>query len=164
MKPIVYVETSVISYLTSRPSGDVVVTAYQQVTREWWRNAPDRFELVASELVIAEAGAGDTDAAGARLAVLEGFPLLDATEDAAYLTRKLLNQGAVHETAAEDAAHIAIAVTNGTHYIVTWNFRHIANASMRSRIERVCRESGYEPPIICTPSELMEIDYEDTSG
>lgn len=163
MNPTAYIETSVISYLTSRPSRDVVITAHQQVTREWWSNARDRFDLVASELVIAEASVGDEDAARARLAALEAVTLLDATEDAANLTQKLLNQGAVPHTATEDAAHIAIAVTNGVHYLVTWNFRHIANAAMRSQIERVCRQSGYEPPIICTPNELMESNHEDAT-
>ena len=45
----------------------------------------------------------------------------------------------------DDAAHIAIAVTNGVDFLVTWNFRHIANATMRVRIEQVCRQAGYEP-------------------
>ena len=133
--------------------------AYQEVTRQWWRAAPGRFVLYASGLVVAEAGAGDTDAARARLAVLETIPLLDATQEAATLARKLLDLGAVPREAADDAAHIAVAVTNGVDYLVTWNFRHIANATMRSRIEHVCRRSGYEPPVICTPNELLEADH-----
>lgn len=84
-----------------------------------------------------------------------------ATEEAEELTRKLLDLGAVPRKAAEDAAHVAIAVTNGVDYLVTWNFQHIANATMRSRIERVCRQAGYEPPVICTPNELMEPDNAD---
>ena len=68
-------------------------------------------------------------------------------------------------TRAADAAHIAIAATNGVDYLVTWNFRHIANATMRSRIEDVCRQSGHKPPVICTPNELLESDHaEDTEG
>ena len=68
----------------------------------------------------------------------------------------LVEAGAVPRRAADDAAHIAIAVTNGVDFLVTWNFRHIANAAMRASIERVCRGAGYEPPVICTPNELME--------
>ena len=161
MKPIVYIETSVVSYLTARPSRDVVIAAYQEVTREWWRVAPGRFDLVASELVVTEAGAGDTEAARTRLKSLEAVPLLDATADAEELTRKLLELGAVPPKAAADAAHIAIAATNGVDYLITWNFQHIANATMRSRIERVCRRAGYGPPVICTPNELMEPDDAD---
>ena len=163
MNPTVYIETSVLSYLAARPSRDVVLAGYQQVTREWWTNARERFELVASELVAKEARAGDADAARARVELLESVTLLDATDDAVELTRKLLDLGAVPWKAADDAAHIAIAVTNGIDYLVTWNFRHIANAAMRSRIERACRSAGYQPAIICTPNELMEPDHADAT-
>ena len=159
MKPTVYIETSVVSHLTARPSRDVVVAAYQEITRDWWRDAPDRFDLAASALVMAEAGAGDPDAARSRLAALEAVTLLDATADAENLARELLDFGAVPRRAAADAAHIAIAVTNGVDYLVTSNFRHIANAAMRLGIEHVCRRAGYEPPVICTPNELLETDH-----
>ena len=161
MSPTAYIETSVISYLTARPSRDVVVAAYQEVTREWWRDAAARFHLVASELVTAECRAGDRSAAHARLAALEGVALLDASPEAEDLARRRLDLGAVPREAAADAAHIAIAVTSGVEYLVTWNFRHIANAAMRVRIERACREAGYEPPVICTPNELMETGHAD---
>ena len=100
--------------------------------------------------------AGLVAAVVARLEILETLPLLDATGPAVELTGKLLDRGAVPRNAADDAAHIAVAAANGVDYLVTWNFRHIANATMRSRIEDVCRRSGYGPPVICTPSELVE--------
>ena len=158
MNPTVYVETSVVSYLTARHSRDVVVAAYQEVTREWWRSAPSRFVLYASALVIAEARTGDPEAARARLNVLSAIPVLEATEEAVELTRTLLDAGAAPRNAGDDAAHIAIAAANGVNYLVTWNFRHIANAATRPKIEDVCRRSGYSPPVICTPNELMEVD------
>ena len=76
MNPTAYIETSVVSYLTARPSRDIVVAGDQEVTREWWRDAAGRFNLVASELVRAECGAGDPTAARARLGALEGVALL----------------------------------------------------------------------------------------
>ena len=109
------------------------------MTREWWSTAPERFDLVASALVVAEARAGDPDAARSRLNALGAAVLLDATPEAEELTRTLLDLGAFPYQAAEDAAHIA-------------------NAAMRTRIERTCREAGYEPPVICTPSELLGND------
>lgn len=164
MKPIVYVETSVISYLTARPSRDLRTAAYQQVTRDWWANAPERFDLVASALVIREAGAGDPEAARFRLAALRAVTLLDAKPEAEDLTRELLDLGAVPRRSAEDAAHIAIAAASGVTYLVTWNFRHIANAAIRRQVERVCRQAGYDPPTICTPDELMENDNDDDTS
>ena len=156
MKPTVYVETSVVSYLTARPSRDVVVLANQQLTKEWWLHAVDRFNLVASELVIDEAAAGDPGAARERLATLKAMAVVQASDEAKRLARLLLSRGAVPPNASDDATHIALAATSGAEYLVTWNLRHIANAAMRSRIEQACRHAGYAPPIICTPSELME--------
>ena len=87
MNPTAYIETSIVSYLTARPSRDVVVAAYQAVTRESWREAPHRFTLVASALVVTEAGAGDAKSARDRLGALQNVTLLDATKDSAALAR-----------------------------------------------------------------------------
>ncbi len=161
MKPKVYIETTIISYLTARPTHNVVIAGRQQSTRDWWETAANRFELVASELVLNEAQGGDPEAARARLAAINSLTLLDATEEALELAQQLVNFGVVPTKAAEDAAHIAIAVVNGIEYLVTWNYRHIANATIRSQIETVCRNAGFEPVIICTPDELMELDHDD---
>jgi len=160
LKPRVYIETSVVSYLTARPSRDLVTAAYQEITREWWRSARGAYEMVASGLVVVEASAGDPDAAASRLAALEGIPLLDATPEAEQLAKSLVNDGAIPRRAAEDATHIAIAATNGADYLLTWNFRHIANAAMRAQIEDACRRAGYDPVIICTPNELTDTVHE----
>lgn len=160
-KPKVYIETTVVSYLTARPSRDIVIAGNQQMTREWWHTAAERFDLVASELVLLEAASGNAAAASERLAALASATLLDASEEAEDLARLLIASGAIPSKAAEDAGHISIAVTNGVEYLATWNCRHIANATMRSKIEEVCRKAGYEPTIICTPAELMEPEDED---
>ena len=133
-----------------------MVAAHQQITEEWWDTAAARFRLVASQFVVNEASAGDSTAASKRLSALDGIPLLDASDAALELADALLRLGAIPETVPEDAAHIAVATVNGVEYLVSWNCRHIANATLRSRIERVCRDHGYEPSVICTPEELME--------
>jgi predicted nucleic acid-binding protein len=155
-KPKVYLETSVLSYLTARPSRDIIVAAHQQTTAEWWQRHRTDFELVASQLVVQEASAGDPEAAAARLRLLDGVELLAATDAALSLARELIEQRTVPRKAAEDALHIAIAVTNGVDYLLTWNYKHLANARMRTGIERVCRQQGFEPSIICSPEALLE--------
>ena len=158
MKPRVYVETSVVSYLTAQPSRDIVIAGRQQVTREWWATAANRYELVISGLVRQEAMSGDPEAAERRLAVLESVvQRVDATREAQELTDRLVDAAAFPAAAARDAAHVAIAAANGVEYVLTWNFRHMANAVVRPRIDAVCRNAGFEPPVICTPEELMEV-------
>ncbi len=153
--PTVYVETSVIGYLTSRPSVDPIVAGHQDATREWWAEAPGRFELLVSELVIKECSDGDVQAAQERLEILRKIPKVASTDPAAALTEALLRGGGVPLTEPRDAAHIAIAAAHGVEFLVTWNFRHIGNAERRRDIERICTAAGFDPPIICSPENLL---------
>jgi len=157
VKSKVYIETSIISYFVARPSRDIIIAANQQATQEWWHSRKKDFEIYISQLVIQEAGAGDKEAAANRLEALDSFPLLDINDEAIRLAEKLIEEKAIPEKASEDALHIALAAVHGMEYLLTWNFKHIANAAMRSNVEFVCRLNGYEPPIICTPLELMEV-------
>ena len=156
MGPTVYIETTIISYLTARASKDLVQRAHQQMTRTWWRTRRSEFELYVSPLVLQEAAAGDPGRARRRLALLEVLPVLGPTADAINLSRILIARGAIPKKAEVDALHIAIAAVNGMEYLLTWNCAHIANARMRNKIEAVCRTESYEPPVLCTPEELME--------
>ena len=152
----VYIETTIISYLTSRPNRDLIIAANQQVTQEWWEWKRQEFDLFISQLVINEISMGDPHAAKLRLNAINDIPLLELSEQAAALAEAFINDGVIPIKAAEDALHIAIATINGVDYLVTWNFKHIANATIRNRIEYVCRINGYEPPVICSPQELLE--------
>jgi hypothetical protein len=152
----VYIETTVVSYLTARPNRDVVITGHQQVTHEWWDTRREDYELCVSQLVLGEAAAGDSRAAQERLAVLQPMTVLETTAAALDLAKELIRAGALPAKAADDALHIAVAATHAVPYLLTWNCRHLANATMRPMIESVCAAKGLKAPIICTPEELME--------
>ncbi len=154
MKPSVYIETTVPSYLTAWPSRDLIRAGEQQLTRDWWSHR-DEYELRVSSLVLAECEAGDPEAADARRLALADLPVLESTDAAERLASTLMKEVPLPEKASADALHVAIAAVNGVEYLLTWNCRHIANAVLRPRIEAVCRRAGYEPPVICTPQELL---------
>ena len=156
MKPKVYIETTIPSYLTARQSNDIRVMANQNTTIEWWEHRRPKFEIFVSEFVIAESSQGHPEASSRRMSAIEGIPELDVTEEVHKLAKALIADGAIPIRAEIDAYHIAVATVNGMDFLLTWNCTHIANAVMRHKIEAVCRSYGYEPPIICTPQELME--------
>ena len=156
MKPKVYLETTIVSYLTSWRSPELVTAANQEATRDWWDARKDNFEIFISEAVIEEASAGDEDAARKRLEVLRDVPELDITDEARELAKALVARVPLPENAQVDALHIAVATSHGVDYLLTWNCRHIANATLRHQIETICQSAGYEAPVICTPLELME--------
>lgn len=155
MKPKVYIETSIPSYLTAWRSRDLVVAGNQETTREWWDRRND-FELYISEFVLQEVSNGDPRAAAHRLKALEDIPEIEITEQVAVIAEKLLGEAALPSKARVDALHIATAAIGGMDYLLTWNCTHIANPAFRFKIETVIRSFGYEPPIICTPQELLE--------
>lgn len=154
MKPRVYVETSVISYLTARPSRDLIVAAHQELTREWWRGASEHFDLLVSEFVYEEAAKGDAGAAQERLRLLENLPEIGVDERCQTLAQALLSRGALPQQALYDALHVAVCAVNQVDILVTWNCKHIANVTMYNLIDDVCRQAGYIAPRICTPVEL----------
>ena len=158
MKSTVYLETTIIGYLASRVSGVLRVAANQQTARDWWDNHRRDFDLFVSRFVVDECSEGDPVAAQERLALLEGIPLLEISDEVNSLASSLLAGVPLPEKAAIDALHISVAAVNGVEYLLTWNCKHIANPSLRPGIERLCREMGCEPPVICTPQELLEID------
>lgn len=156
-KPTVYVETSVISYLTARPSRDVITAGRQLITVRFW-DRRDEFDLTSSELVVREASRGNPATAAKRLSMLEGMEIVSASEEALRLSRLFIERAVLPSNAAEDALHIAIAAAAGIEFLLTWNFAHMANAAVRRQVEEICREEGYAPVIICTPQELLGED------
>jgi uncharacterized protein YcgL (UPF0745 family) len=150
----VYIETSVISYLTARPSNNVIEAGHQQSTYLFW-DRRNEFDLVASELVVTECSAGDVSAANKRLDALLAIPLLDITARSLELAKELVVAGIVPAKASEDAMHISIATVHFVDYLLTWNCRHIANPEIQARIAEHFQRQGLFLPFICTPDELL---------
>ena len=155
MKPRVYIETGVISYLTSPPRRDVVALGRQEVTRRWWEARRSAFSLLVSPVVLEEARQGDPGYALARMNAMTGIPVVEISDQARTIAAALIREKALPQKAAVDALHIAIAADAQSQFLLTWNFRHIANAQMRSKIEAMLIRSGVRPPLLCTPDQLQ---------
>ena len=155
MKPKVYLETSVLSYLAAKPSQDPVTAGRQVITQRWWHTERTKYSLVISEAVEAESERGDPVVAARRRLYLVEASLFPVNETILEVARLLIRPGAIPEQAAPDALHIAAAAVEGCEYLVTWNFRHIANAQIRREVERILASHGYTKTTICTPEELV---------
>jgi hypothetical protein len=160
MKRKVYIETSVISYLTAWRSRDLVIAGNQETTKEWW-DRRNEFDIFISQFVLDEAAAGDSDAALARLSALKDTRELEVVEQVIEIGQELIIQTALPAKARIDALHIAVAALHRMNFLLTWNCTHIANPMQRPIIESVIRGFGYTPPVICTPQELLEALNED---
>lgn len=156
MKPLVYVETSVISYLTARTSINLVTAARQAWTSEWWEIAADRWTLAISELVLEEAARGDKSAAARRLEAVANLQVLQKTDEADALAQKIIAAGALPSSEPEDALHIALASVHGAQYLLTWNFSHLAGAEAKLKLQDVLRSTGAHLTLLTTPEDMLE--------
>jgi predicted nucleic acid-binding protein len=137
MKPKVYIETTIVSYLTSRKRGNVNTVAQRQATKEWWVTAPDRFELFVSQFVIEEAAKGDRVSSAQRMGAIADLPVLRVNDDVSDLAELLIRMRAMPRKAAGDALHLSLAAVHGIDFLLTWNCKHLANALLRRKIEEV---------------------------
>lgn len=159
MKKSVYIETSVISYLTARVPRDIVSAARQRLTQGWWDFCRNEFDLFVSRVVLKEISSGDQNAAARRLDVVQGLTIVELSEDVFALADELMNKGALPAKAREDAIHIALASVYEMDFLLTWNCKHIDNPLMKPVIRSVCAQMGYTCPEICTPEELGGVNY-----
>jgi hypothetical protein len=156
----VYVETTVIGNIAGRLHPDSIVAARQQITRDWWATAADRCRLFISQLTWDECGEGDPSAAQERLDVIRDLDMVGTPKEAEELAALLVMRLAVPASQPRDALHIAIATIHRIQFIATWNFKHILNPHVQLKIAGACREGGFEPPVICTPQQLLETEYD----
>lgn len=157
MKPRLYLETTIPSYLVARPSRDLRLAADQETTQQWWESERHDYDLFISQSVVFEVRRGDANFAATRLDRLGGIPLLPRTPEASTLITHLLTSGIIPSVAEVDAVHIGLAAAHGMNFLLTWNCRHINNHHIRARIERACAAFGLVCPDICTPAELMKL-------
>jgi hypothetical protein len=154
----IYVETTVVSYFTARPSRDLIIGGHQKVTRELWPKLVDNYETYISALVYQEAGKGDPEQSKNRLDAIKPFRIIDIDEEVRILAEKIIDGGGIPKEYPEDALHIAAAAANGIDVLITWNFAHMNNPFTRMMIRQIIENEGYVCPEICSPEELLEVD------
>jgi predicted nucleic acid-binding protein len=158
MSKTVYIETSILGYLTARPTDNLILAANTKVTQDWWDEYRSSLVLYASEIVEDEVAMGDSKIAAQRLNLLQSITFLDLTEEAVELAQEFLRQSNLPPKASNDALHMALATVYNLDYLLTWNCKHMANAKIQRKLSQISFDLGYELPCICTPYEFREIE------
>lgn len=156
MNSTVYIESTVISYRSSRASRDLIVAAHQQITHEWWENERVKYDAFISPVVIDEISRGDAEAARERIEIVSSFPVLEAVPEVEELAGVYFSEIDIPEKARADSYHLALAAWHGMDFLVTWNCTHINGAVARFKYQEINTSRGIRSPIVCTPEELME--------
>ncbi|MCC5632114.1 type II toxin-antitoxin system VapC family toxin [Nostoc sphaeroides] len=155
MSETVYIETSILGYLTARSTRNLILAANIEITREWWEFRRSAFTLYISQVVLDEVARGDTEIAVKRLEILNGMPLVELNQAVQNLSAEFLTRSNLPAKASDDAVHIAAATVHQLDYLLTWNCKHIANAQIQRKLAKISLDFGYQLPVICTPYELL---------
>ena len=158
MQQKLYIETSVVSYLTAQRSRDLLIAARQEATAELWSKLQSGFTGYVSTLVHQEAQKGDPEQARKRIDALSSFIILDIDKEAQMLADHILSVKAIPAEYPDDALHMAVAAVNGMDVLITWNFAHLNNPIARTKIRQIVEDNGYQCPEVCSPEELLEIE------
>jgi len=155
MSETVYIETSILGYLTARSTRNLILAANIEVTKEWWELHSSTFTLFISQVVLDEVARGDEEIALKRLEIVNGLQLVELNQSVRSLAAQFLSRSNLPPKASDDAVHIAAATVHGLDYLLTWNCKHIANAQIQRKLEEIGLDFGYQLPVICTPYELL---------
>jgi hypothetical protein len=150
----IYIETTIPSLVTARPSRDLISAAHQAITINFWENERQKYDLYISQYVIDECAKGDPEAAGRWLNLLEGMkmlPVFESVDELAPVYKHLLN---IPETANIDAFHLAISVIAEMDYLLSWNFSHMGVVSY-SKLLKYNEKQGLKTPFLITPDIFM---------
>jgi hypothetical protein len=151
----VYLDTSVPSYLTARPTREPRAWRKQRVSCLWWHAYRGRFKIYVSDYVIAEAVRGNSEAAQRRIDVISEIESLNATAQTDELATSILLETGLPEHVRPDAQHVSVAAEHGVELLLTWNCRHLANPEMIPKVWRACQRAGLKGPEICTPENAI---------
>jgi hypothetical protein len=152
----VYLETTIPSLATSKPSRDPVMAGRQTVTKYFWGHHRQKYELFISQHVIDECSQGDPYAAQKRLDLIKGIALLPTTEktlELAGIYQKILD---IPEKAKLDSFHLAVCVVSGIDYLLSWNCTHLG-VNAYAKVRDYNEKYGLWTPLLITPEALIDL-------
>ena len=157
MNQLTYVETSIPSfYYETRP--EPKNQARRSWTRDWWELAKWQDELVSSLWVIRELEGTPEPKRSECIELLADIRLLQSAPEIDALVESYIENKVMPADADGDARHLAVATFWKCDVLVSWNCKHIANASKIDHIRRVNAKLGYETPMLITPLELLGVE------
>jgi len=156
-KPRIYLDTSAISFVIADDSPD-----FQGVTIDFFENYASRYDLFVSDMVLLEIENHPDPVARLRLkSVVSENQIATLPRDQDFEVRQLafryVEKGVVPPNKMEDALHAAYATVHEMDFLLSWNFKHLANIRKEARFLAVNVEEGYLHSLrLASPMEVLD--------
>jgi len=156
-KKTVYVETTIPSYATAKPSMDILSANRQAITKLFWEYEKDKYKLYISQFVFDECKQGNPEAAKRRLDFIKDIPLIPDKSSTATLANEYFNYLNIPERAKTDCFHLAVCVEAKIDYLLTWNCSHLG-VEAYAKIYEYNNKKGIWIPEFVTPEMLIQYE------
>lgn len=151
----IYIETTIPSFATGRPSRDAIIAGRQAATIVFWENERHKYDLYVSQYVIEECASGDTDAASRRLEFLKGIPVIKTSEDITNLAEIYQKILGIPDRAKIDCLHLATCVLARIDCLLSWNCTHLGIRTF-VKLQGYNNRNGLHTPLLLTPEALID--------
>jgi predicted nucleic acid-binding protein len=152
MKPSVYLDTTIASYLFD----DREALRYpSDITRKWWAEERGNYEVFLSVETIAELSAGDYPRKQEILALASSLQVLPPAPEIVEIAEEYIRHKLMPNEFRGDALHLAYASYYKMDFLPTWNCEHLANANKKKHIRVINSRLDLYTPEIITPLELF---------
>jgi predicted nucleic acid-binding protein len=152
-KEKVYLDSTIPSYFFDDREN---LTVFINITRQWWYDESQNYELWISDAVIQEVSEGNYPGQRDIMQFVKKLPLLEPNKDLEQIVDFYIKNYVMPNELIGDAVHLAYTSFYGIDYLLTWNCNHLANANKRKHIRVINGKLGLSTPAIVTPMELFK--------
>ena len=155
-QPTVYLDTTIISayWYGGR---DVASLARKLKTREWWNTERRHFSLWTSSVSEIELRAGAFRRQVECVRMVQRLNYLPITSEASELVDQILEIGIVPANKPRDALQMAVSAAHEMDYLLSWNYAHLANPVVQSRLDALCRQRDLRAPLLVSPETIPKV-------
>jgi hypothetical protein len=163
-KKSVYIETTIPSLVTARPSRDIGELFRQQIAREFWEYERHKYDLYTSSYVWEECEKGDKDAAKRRLELIKDIPQIPKTKETDDLAEEYFAYLQIPQKAKTDSSHLAICVINRIDFLLSWNLTHLGDIAFNKVVEYNTRRNLRTPGLLDPDTFMRKMRLEEAKN
>lgn len=157
-KPTAYLDTTIISAYWY-DGADVLALARRLRTRDWWEMERLSFSIWISNVTEAELRDGVFPRQKECVKMARRLHYLPITRAAEDMQEQILAEGVIPANKPRDALQMAVCVAHEIDYLLSWNYAHLANPNVQTRLVTICKKFRLRAPLLVSPETIPKARF-----
>ena len=162
-KKSVYIETTIPSFVTAKPTTDIGNLFRQTTAKTFWEYERHKYDLYTSPYVWEECAKGDKEAAQRRLDLIKEIPQIPKSREADDLAEEYFEYLKIPQRAKTDCSHLAICVVNKIDFLLSWNMTHLGDVAHDKVLEYNIKRNLWVPSLLDPDTFMRKMQLEETA-